>query len=257
MKKINLLNWSLVLLIIFISSSCSKNDDLDDTTIIDEVKSGELTIKIDHRFKNEIFELNKDFFLDNGQYFNASKYRYYLSNVKLISEEGDEYIEVDSYHLIDITGKKEFTLTGIPLGDYKEIQFSLGVDEEKNHEIDNSGDLDANGAMIWSWAIGYKFLVLEGKWDEVTPVSSPLVFHIGLDENYKTITLPLNDDTIEKISLTESELSKTIQMRSDINEIFIEPMNIDLKTHSSAMGGESATDIANNYIDMFSIKSIE
>jgi hypothetical protein len=81
-------------------------------------------------------------------------------------------------------------LDSVPVGNYTKLSFGIGVDAARNHSGDQPGDLSPNNGMLWTWATGYKFWVMEGT---VTSVVAPndLVLHLGFDPNYRTQTLNL------------------------------------------------------------------
>ncbi|WP_236145216.1 MbnP family protein, partial [Nostoc sp. CMAA1605] len=61
----------------------------------------------------------------------------YLSNVKLVREDGSVWSEPESYHLLRLptaaAGRGSLTLKDVPYGTYTGITFSFGVDEAHNH----------------------------------------------------------------------------------------------------------------------------
>ena len=73
-----------------------------------------------------------------------------LSNVKLIGE-AEEYVEADSYHFVRFkNADKSFAieLADVPIGNYRRIEFSIGVEKEANNSIKPVGDLDPNGLKL-------------------------------------------------------------------------------------------------------------
>lgn len=122
----------------------------------------------------------------------------YLSNIKLIREDGSEWAEADSYHLLHLptatAGTGSLTLKQVPQGTYTGVKLSFGVDSSHNHSLDNRGDLDPANGMAWDWNTGYRFLVMEGKWGPNSTADSAFLWHIGSDANFrsKTVALPTN-----------------------------------------------------------------
>jgi len=118
-------------------------------------------------------------------HFRVRDFQFFVSNVRLISE-GDSYAEAESYHLVrfdDDSGAFTILLLGVPARTYERIEFGIGVDAAANESIVSTGDLDPNGRMAWNWESGYKFLLFEGRL-QVDDVQTPLVYHVGFDENY-------------------------------------------------------------------------
>ncbi len=261
MKKINI-SLLLALVVASIFMACSQKDD--DTLLTDENPNtdnsasdpGTLTIQFKHLFGSNDFTLGNEFTIESGQSINANKLKYYLSNFKLLTDGGTDYVEANSYHLINVEGKLAVELTGIPVGTYTSLEFSIGVDKDKNHEIDSSGDLDPNGNMAWSWAVGYKFLSVEGTYNSSGKTGS-MIHHIGDDELYRTINLDFTDASLTDFEVTSGS-TKKLNVDVDISEVYKTPNTIDIEAASVIMSlGANATAIANNYVDMFTLKSFE
>ena len=129
----------------------------------------------------------------HGDTFTVSSLLYYLSNVKLRQQITDKYMERESYHLIDEQkpASRSITLKDIPAGTYDKLVFGIGVDNNRNHSGQQTGDLDPALGMIWVWESGYKFLVLEGRSPQSRSASKAILFHLGEDAAYRTVVLPL------------------------------------------------------------------
>ena len=121
--------------------------------------------------------------------FEVRDFQFFLSNIRLAGRTG-AYVEPDSYHLVrfdDAEAIYVVTLHDVPPGHYDRIEFGIGVDPAANRSIEPRGDLDPNGRMAWTWDVGYKFVLLEGSLVR-DGVRTPLVYHVGFDENYKRIS---------------------------------------------------------------------
>ncbi len=110
---------------------------------------------------------------------NATDFRFYVSNVALIDAEGNavpleleqdnqwQYQNVALLDFEDKTGacgngtvETRNTVVGtVPEGDYRGLQFTLGVPEQLNHEDAAIAPSPLNlTSMWWNWQGGYKFL---------------------------------------------------------------------------------------------------
>jgi len=242
MKK---LQTALILMMSLIFSSCDNTDEPQ--------ASNSITIEFENVIGEESLTIGDKLYQRDGASFNISAFKYYISNVVLLNESGDViYEEEGSYHLIAQSQSESnlsFTLKDVPDLQVASLSFSIGVDPIANKSIDNEGDLDPSNEMAWNWDTGYKFLLLEG---ELIPQSGErrgLVFHIGSDENYKTLNFPLN------IDLSGSEEAK-ITFEADILGLFGSPNYISFNEVNVAMGGEEAKLIADNYsINLFKLKN--
>ncbi|KAA9333594.1 MbnP family protein [Adhaeribacter soli] len=187
--------------------------------------------------------------------FSVEYLKYLISNVKLTNTTtGKTYIEKNSYHLINPKENKAgFDLAGIPVKDFNQIEFSIGVDAYANSRTDHSGDLYPDNGMAWDWNTGYKFMSFGGrKISRVAAKDYGLTFHVGTNQNYKTLTFPLSQ------TLTfQKNKPYTLQIDANLNELFRSPNVIDFDLVYIVHMGPNAEKVANNYAtNMFKIKDI-
>ncbi|TXK46938.1 hypothetical protein FVR03_09970 [Pontibacter qinzhouensis] len=181
-----------------------------------------------------------------GDSYRVSNFKYYISNVQLVGAAGEKvYVEPESYHLMAQGGKVSFELKEVPVGTYEKLVLAIGIDEELNHRIDHQGDLDPSNDMVWDWDTGYKFVSLVGTYTGQTK-SGGLVFHIGGDTNYRTLTL----DLPQPLNL-QQDGTKQLQLQTDVNQLFQGPNLIDFDTMNSSGHGSSPSLIAANYAQGF------
>ena len=165
-------------------SSCSKKDDNNDST------PAKVTLQFDHYVGAEKLTLGTDAggakaYTSNGQTLKFSEVKYVITNVVLVKADGSKV----PYHTEDLD-KGGFlinqadaaslapVLNEIPSGDYKGIEFGLGVKKELNNlklqdRFPNfyrlTGEFKHSGIMHWEWANGYRFVKLEGWYSNPTP----------------------------------------------------------------------------------------
>ena len=165
-------------------SSCSKKDDNNDST------PAKVTLQFDHYVGAEKLTLGTDkastkAYTSNGQTLKFSEVKYVITNVVLVKADGSKV----PYHTEDLD-KGGFlinqadaaslapVLNEIPSGDYKGIEFGLGVKKELNNlklqdKFPNfyrlTGEFKHSGIMHWEWANGYRFVKLEGWYSNPTP----------------------------------------------------------------------------------------
>ncbi len=231
-----------LLLFTLLVSAC---DDKEDSPA-----SAAVHIQVQHLANGRTLERDSPNTSPTGATYTVQKLRFYLSNVKLISQDGRTvYAEPDSYHLITLDGKDSFVLDKVPAGLYTKMEFGIGVDEARNHSIDQFGDLDPSNDMVWDWNTGYKFLLLEGLYT-TSSKSGGLVFHVGEDSNYQVFTL----DLLQPLDLRQKAVGRIV-LSTEVNELFQNPHRIDFDELNSAMFGENARKIVENYSNGF-IKAI-
>ena len=164
-------------------SSCSKEDNNNDST------PAKVTLQFDHYVGAEKLTLgdaaSAKAYTSNGQTLKFSEVKYVITNVVLVKADGTKV----PYHTEDLD-KGGFlinqadaaslapVLNEIPSGDYKGIEFGLGVKKELNNlslqdKFPNfyklTGSFKQKEIMHWEWANGYRFVKLEGWYSNPTP----------------------------------------------------------------------------------------
>ena len=163
---------SLALLLGFGFSACHKDKHGD---------AGKFILKLDERWGSGSFELNTTYTANNGQ-VRANQLRYYITNVELGKAEGGQWVEAESYHLVDkgVAGTDRIELKNVEHGTYNRIRFMLGVDSTRNVSGAQTGALDPAKGMFWSWNTGYIFFRMEGEFPSVPDsIGQGFRFHLG------------------------------------------------------------------------------
>src|SRR3989344_6080702 len=143
---------------VLVVSACKKDPVEQEDPITPVTPTGSLKITFDNMF--DTLDLGLDtvnYILDNGDKIKVSIFKYYISNIKLTDSDGKEFIETESYHLIDESSpeSQKFTITGVPLKNYTSITFMIGVDSARNVSGAQTGALSATNNMFWTWSTGY------------------------------------------------------------------------------------------------------
>lgn len=204
----------LLALVAFVFSSCEKEVIKEVEKVVYADQAGSATLVFDARFGSEDFELNKkyDYQLVNtsGTFdlqFDFSRFRYWVSNVKLVDLENKEVEIPSSYYLIEETAqltvdhsgdiypakkREEVSMKNIPSGEYKGIKFSIGVEPKYNDNLSlTTGELGVLNGMGfddgWMWFTSYKFLTVAGNiyWAQGTPTSKAIKWDTGSNELYE------------------------------------------------------------------------
>lgn len=254
---------SLVFLATSFFTACNK--DKEDTT------PGTVEVEFDHRWGTQVFNFNQAILTPAGDSATFTAFKYFVSNVKLLKDDGSEYAIPNSYYLIDheMATSKALTFTNVPAGNYTGIKFLLGIDSTKNtSSLDQrTGVLDpATGAsgMYWAWNSGYIFVKLEG----ISP-SAPLDsatqkrrfwYHIGgfggytskTINNIKTVTIKSSDD----VATVNGSSTPQFHLIVDVKEFFQNPTALSIKNYPVVMFAPYSTTIADNYSDMVKLDHI-
>lgn len=251
--KFNIKSKLLLVFTCLIIFSCQKEENIANTT---------LKLSFTHLMNNNALQLQNTTYTNlAGNRFSIDKFQYYISNIKIKNTQtGQIFTESDSYHLLqrkENTNIDEILIQNIPAGQYDQIEFAVGIDKTRNLSTDQVGDLDPSNNMAWDWKTGYKFLLLEGNIFSANNEKRGLVYHIGADENYRTITFNLNNlPNGIRLSLVSSKTTN-VNIDVEVATLFNSPNRIDIEQNRTVMFGGIAGQVANNYATMFSIRKIE
>lgn len=193
----------LALASIALLASCEK----DEVSVPVTGKSGKFEVNFDNRVGTEDFQLQKNYVI-NGRNYKFENFRYWVSNIRLQKEDGSWYSVPNSYYLIEETDavaiqeeqynyaarkRENISLPNIPQGNYKAIEFGIGVDKEKNDNLSiTAGELSIMNGMTntaWMWHTSYIFSSLKGLAENNT--TKVLKLETGLNDNYRTVKLNL------------------------------------------------------------------
>ena len=196
-------------------------------------------------FQNEPLVLNyKKYVTKTNDTVTITKMKFYLSNFVLELEDGTEYKESNSVHLVDAEtlSSLEIHLKNAPELKIKKIRFDIGIDSLTSVSENFDGDLDPSLGMYWAWNTGYINMKLEGKSSSCTNVKKEFQFHIG---GY----LP-KQNALQKIELEVAE-SQNIIINVEL-ERWLDALSLK-ETNSIMIPGEKALAMAQKYKNMFQI----
>jgi hypothetical protein len=191
-----------------------------------------------------------------GRKFNIGDFRYYISNIVLIKQDGSEYPFTGKVLLVD-PATHEYELGSIPAGSYKGFKFLVGLDSLTNHS-DPTTYSSGNPLAIqtpgihWSWNSGYIFMKVEGFVDTTAAASGTpdyeYFYHIGMDMLKRTI------DFSNKSFTVEGGKENEIVMEFDLLDML---SNVDMRTENQTHTMDNmmlAQKIANNWQSAFSVE---
>jgi hypothetical protein len=226
-----------------------------------------LTIEFDNVVGDQNLILNTGSYTNAaGENFTVSTLKYYISNISLTKTDGTTYTvpQDSSYFLLDESvPSSNIVGISIPEGEYKQLNFTLGVDSLRN-TMDISrrtGALDPAGAaagMYWSWNSGYIFFKMEGD-SPSAPVDGTgarkFRYHIGgfggmstpTFNNIKSFSLNLSTAGNAKVKTGNTP---NIHLMVDILKAFTGTTNISIASYPSIMASSYSVNVANNYANM-------
>lgn len=224
------------------------------------VQTGNLSLRFDHVVGEAPLQLNgPPYTTPAGETFTVSQFAYYVSNIRLRRADGTEFAPADRYYLVreDEPDSKHLTLAGVPAGRYTALSFVIGVDSARNCSGAQTGALDPVHGMFWSWNTGYIFLRLEGNSPQSPQPYQKLQLHVGGFKGaancIRTVAFPLAGDGLR----VEPGRQAQAVLGVDVAELFTGPLPIRFAEYSAVHGGPKAVQLADNYADMFVLRSVE
>lgn len=242
---------AVIALVLF--SGCRK----DPEWITPPPATGSISVQLQNMAGSKQLVLNTEWYKnENGDSVKFTKFNYFISNIRFVKEDGSEYVQPESYYLVeeDKIASQSFTINNIPYGKYKSIKFLIGVDSARNVSGAQTGALDQSSGMFWDWNTGYVMAKMEAQSPKAVLTGGDIIYHaagFGGDINVlRTVSLPFQ--------LTEVSKDKTprLHLKADAMEWFKTP-NLIRVDELSVLSGKSALKIADNYADMFSIDYID
>ncbi|MFY1045237.1 MbnP family protein [Chryseobacterium sp. GP-SGM7] len=271
MKIYKFLSLFFIAFIFLTFTSCRNNDEVDSSE-----SNGKLQLKFENGFNNlGNIVLNQTVQTSSGgQKHQFSTLKYIISNISLIDENGNEF----KYHennpdkgafIINqenaIAGIVYFNLDDIPKNNYKKIRFGLGI-SQKAYLLGQNGqaefwDKAKKESLTWSWAAGYIFIKLEGKYG-TNSTSTEFMNHTG---NMGNVTANNTPDLYREVTLdlpTTARVSASTQpsvhILADLNQYLSGETALSLSTvNDMAMGSnQHLVNVTNNLMKMFKVDHV-
>lgn len=236
-------------------SACSKEK-------IDTQEKGNVTMNFRNYAGDEMLALGAGLTYRyrnaNGDSFNVTNYKYYISNIKLVGSEGI-YAQPESYHLLDASDPTSlvFTMSGVPAGTYNSVKLLLGVDSLRNVSGAQTGALDPLHGMFWTWTSGYIMAKIEGVSPQSTEANRSISFHLGGFQGPYSVLNEVSLDLPEALVVGNNTYSG-ITLKSDVLKWFEAPNLIRFSTLSQlGSAGEDAFKVAKNYSHSLSVTEVQ
>lgn len=246
----NIKNISIAFVALFtlVLTSCKKNETV---TPVDE--KGAFTLEFDNVVNGNPLVLETQNYTNaNGDSFNVSVFKYYVSNIKLTKADGSVYSAPESYMLVDASKPSSLlnSLNNVPAGDYTKISFLIGVDKERNLAGAQTGALDPALGMFWTWNSGYIFVKFEGTSPQSTATNKSLTFHIGgiVDPNNTIRTFSTSFSAANPLRI-RTDKKPQLHFKVNVASLFTGKQNIKFGNLNFTMGGANSVIVADNYAD--------
>lgn len=273
MKIYKFLSLFFIAFTLFIVSSCDSSRDDDNPQ---DTTPGNIQIKFENGFNNlGNIVLNQTVQTSSqGQKHNFSSLKYVVSNITLIDEGGNEFKYNENNpdkgaFIVDqadaVAGVVYLNLAGIPKNNYKKIKFGLGI-SQKAYLLGQDGQAEfwtkaKQKGMSWSWAAGYVFVKLEGKYG-ADSAAKEFMNHTG---NMGNTTANNTPDLYREITLNlpvtarvTGNIRPSIHILADLNQFLSGDKALALTSANDMMMGSSQhlVDVTNNLTKMFKVDHV-
>ena len=254
-----------VLFLLFISVfiiSCKKDEvippkELPMSDVIDT--TGFLEIHIANVVNGTPLSLHTSTYVSSANdTFSVDIFKYYISNVQLVTASGYTYTEVESYYLVDHSQPNSLHLMikKVPSNHFSSINFTIGVDSTRNVSGSQTGALDPLNDMFWTWNSGYIMAKIEGHSPKSPEPTNKIVYHIGgfsgKFSGIRNVSLAFPNDA----DVTKNHIP-ILNLKADIYQWFMQPNFTDFNTsYFITSSNQESKDMADNYANMFSVVSV-
>ncbi len=178
--------------------------------------------------------------LASGERFSVSRLSFLISEIAFETESG-QWVEAKEVGFFDLGKRLLIFNCQLPAEAFRAMRFSIGLPPDINHSdpakrpAKHPLNPDFN-RLHWTWADGYIFMALEGRYYDQDDSLSGYVFHYANDENKVQVSLPLQ--------LSDSA-NALIELNFDVGIVFNFPAPISFledgnSTHSHPDDGTAA-----------------
>ena len=154
-----------------------------------------IQLNINHKLAEVDFALEIAAKNNMGHDFNVTRLEYYISEISLVHDGGNETKIEDLWILARANTTTEVDLGAHAITDVEKIKLHIGVDPDHNHLDPSMYHMShplapKSPSMHWGWNAGYRFVALEGNGGSAL---NQLVQLHGLgDDNYFTTEVDLD-----------------------------------------------------------------
>ncbi len=241
MKKLGILLSAIV--IALVAFSCKPDPISEDV--------GEIKLNFKANFDGQTFMTFQEYPLMGDLNARMSEFSFYISDVSLLEEEGDDEISLLDVEHIDLsfnTGEEDQaeegvskTIQNVSVGKYKGLKIGLGVSADLNRTTPTDSDYGSGHPLAletnyWPGWSSYIFMKLTGfvDFDNDADFSNTegIAYHTGSDDGYREVLIA------QPIELALNE-SKTLSLEIDIKDLLVKAngeLSFDLEetpnTHS-------------------------
>lgn len=147
---------------------------------------GDLSINIDYSINGKpLITDTLCYHNETGNEFMITEIQWFISKMELQDERGEwKALEPRIFYIdTNIPESQTLRIASIPVGKYKSLRFTFGLDEEDNITGLFSDPPESN--MFWPEQLGggYHYMKLNGKYLDENQELAPLNIHLGIGQN--------------------------------------------------------------------------
>ncbi len=241
---------TILLSIQILFSGCKKDPVLPENTV------QQLSFHIHDKVGNQAADYSTTFNDLAGRKLILSDFRYYLSNIVLIKNDGSEFPLTNVVLLVSPT-EQDYMLAEVPVGDYKGFKMLYGLDSVTNHQDPATYPAGSplaiqSPGMHWDWNSGYIFSKIEGLCDTSLAgdgqADFQFFYHVGMDMMKRTVDMSNHPFSVKAGS------DKELVLELDLLDILA---NVDLRTENETHTFNNmplAEKIADNFSTSFTVE---
>ncbi len=190
-------------LTIFISIFSCKKDSSTTTTTNPATPTGTLVLHLHTNVdSNEVDFYDTVYHTTAGRKISVSRAQLFISHIQAVQLNG-AVIDLSGISILKVMENEEYVIGKIPVGNYKSVNFSVGLDNTVNTTAPTVGSIFNNPTMWFNSSYassdGYVFANFQGKIDTTTHANGtvtnmqPFVYKIGTNAHFTNINMPEQD----------------------------------------------------------------
>ncbi len=235
----------------------SNNNDQSNSNDQSNVAKGTLLFHMHTYIEDtEVDAYNVDMMTYAGRIISLSRAQFYISGIQLVKLDGST-VDLQN-NVIKLFESEGLTIGEVPVGNYKSVRFKVGLNATTNALLPSfsSDSIILKMQQMWFGSSaqpdGYVFMNVQGNIDTTNAVTGtpvPFCYKIGTNENYVSVSMPIQNFTVLKDNVNY------VHMIVDYSKLFdgidlTNPSNLNV---SSAQDNSSsiATMIKNNIPNLF------
>jgi len=195
-----------------------------------------------------------------GRKLSIDKAQLYLSNIELVKSDGS-LLTIPGKVILKVVETEIYFVAKVPVGNYKSINFHVGLDAVTNKVTPTSANAELNHSDMWFGAAaqpgGYIFLNFQGKIDTTTKANGtvaqmqPFMYMIGTDARYTEVKMPDHPTVYNVTKGTDQYIHITVDYYKLFSGIQLNNSGNLMIMSTADNAGSLAAKVAGNIPSMF------